>query len=152
MFRTYLFGSGANPYITTTQEADRAFRYRCRCRGWKITACAGDVFNVNDQELIVAWYDDNGITRAGLFHSRDALNDDLVSFAVDSYDYLILRVRGKSYHDRKASLVSLATELSNLDIAGLSYGDMAEINDFFAQEARRYGLLCEFRENGVIWG
>ena len=33
---------------------------------------------------------------------------------------------------------------------GLSYGELAEWQDHFAGLGRRYGLLTEFRDNGII--
>lgn len=31
-----------------------------------------------------------------------------------------------------------------------SYGDLAEWDDYFYRLGKRYGLLTEFRENGII--
>ena len=31
-----------------------------------------------------------------------------------------------------------------------SYGELAYFSDYFETKARRYGLLREFRENGII--
>lgn len=30
-----------------------------------------------------------------------------------------------------------------------SYGELAELQSYFEQQGRRYGLLREFRENGI---
>ena len=31
-----------------------------------------------------------------------------------------------------------------------SYGELAEWQDYFTKKARRYGLVQEFKENGII--
>ena len=31
-----------------------------------------------------------------------------------------------------------------------SYGELAYVSDYFETKARRYGLVKEFRENGII--
>lgn len=33
---------------------------------------------------------------------------------------------------------------------GYSWGEIAEIQAYFEKQAKRYGLLKEFRENGII--
>lgn len=32
----------------------------------------------------------------------------------------------------------------------LSYGELADVADYFQRLAKRYGLTAEFRENGII--
>ena len=58
-------------------------------------------------------------------------------------------IHGKSYQEQKESARDVAIEWSNSDTSGLSYGEMNIIWDWFDRMARRYGLLREFRENGI---
>lgn len=74
-------------------------------------------------------------------------------FFSPSYDdkYIIpLRVRGRNYAERKADLEAQAVDYSHVfsDMI-ISWGESAYISDFFERNGRRYGLLREFRENGI---
>ena len=56
-----------------------------------------------------------------------------------------------SYKDKKAAVRDEAIEFSNdCGELGLSWWDVAHISDHFETLGRRYGLLREFRENGII--
>lgn len=60
------------------------------------------------------------------------------------------RVPGRTYAARKASLRQLAINYQNANTDGLSWEECTKISDFFAKNAKRYGLTEEFRENGII--
>ena len=55
-----------------------------------------------------------------------------------------------SYQRNKARAIELAQnwqyDFANHDY---SYGELAEYQEFFTSLGRRYGLLTEFRENGI---
>lgn len=65
--------------------------------------------------------------------------------------FIPLIVSGKTYQERKADLQNKAIEWSNNQgtYATWSYGELAIIQGFFEKNAKRYGLLREFRENCV---
>lgn len=52
------------------------------------------------------------------------------------------------YQKRKAEVREEAIEYSYSE-EELSYGELAEKNDYFKRLGRRYGLLREFRENAI---
>lgn len=52
------------------------------------------------------------------------------------------------YQKRKAEVREEAIEYSYSE-EELSYGELAEKNDYFERLGRRYGLLREFRENAI---
>ena len=52
------------------------------------------------------------------------------------------------YKKRKAEVREEAIEYSYSD-EELSYGELAEIQDYFRRLGKRYGLLREFRENAI---
>lgn len=55
-----------------------------------------------------------------------------------------------NYEYGKALLRDFAIEWQyNFSELDYSYGEMAIYNDFFATFGKRYGLLREFRENGI---
>ena len=61
-------------------------------------------------------------------------------------------VKGSTYKERKESLRDLALDYQLYECensGGLSYGELAEIQEFFETNGKRYGLLREFRENGI---
>lgn len=69
---------------------------------------------------------------------------------VDNIKMLDLKISGKTYAERKNSLEELAKDWQT-NFAGLdwSYGELAEIGDFFYKNGKRYGLLGEFKENCI---
>lgn len=52
------------------------------------------------------------------------------------------------YQKRKAEVREEAIEYSYSE-EELSYGELAEKNDYFERLGRRYGLLREFKENAI---
>lgn len=55
------------------------------------------------------------------------------------------------YYEKKAIIESEAIEWQHkfADIS-MSYGDFAKVCTYFYKQGKRYGLLTEFRENGII--
>lgn len=55
------------------------------------------------------------------------------------------------YNKRKAATRNKAIELQNeVNKLSLSWWDVCHMADHFERLGRRYGLLREFRENGII--
>lgn len=64
---------------------------------------------------------------------------------------ILFQVKGKTYKERQAHLRDLAIEFQSADTEGLSWGEYAVITvGFFVKNAKRYGLIKEFKENGII--
>lgn len=64
---------------------------------------------------------------------------------------MVLKISGKTYAEKKENLRELAKEsqiLSNEE--ALSWGELAEMYTFFEKNAKKYGLIKEFRENAII--
>lgn len=61
-----------------------------------------------------------------------------------------LEVIGKTYSERREYLRDLAIDIQGADNGGMSYGEYAILVYFFDKNARHYGLMKEFRENGII--
>ena len=59
------------------------------------------------------------------------------------------RVPGKTYAEKQSNLQDKAIEFQYADEGGLSWSEFAEVTDFFARYGKRFGLLREFRENGI---
>ncbi len=61
-----------------------------------------------------------------------------------------LTIHGSTYAQRRDSLRTMVQEIQTADNGGLSYSEAATLNDYFTRQARRYGLLTEFRDNCII--
>lgn len=68
----------------------------------------------------------------------------------ENIETLDFTIKGKNYQERKGYLENIAIDYSN-NFASLSwsYGELAEIGNWFYENGKRYGLLREFRENGI---
>ena len=73
-----------------------------------------------------------------------------------SPEYLISRVinterlPGKTYADKKALLRDQAIDYSLQNNFVIYGSDLVEIGAYFEKYGKRYGLIKEFRENGII--
>ena len=65
------------------------------------------------------------------------------------FDGVLFEVRGNTYQERKAEVREIAIRYQNMSVGGLSYGELAVIENWFERFGKRYGLLTEFRENGI---
>lgn len=94
--------------------------------------------------------DSAGIETAKIYYnSRDWFND---SFSPD-YDYNMIsfKITGKTYAERKESARALAIDFQNLFSSMVLYwGDLATVGGYLERVAKRYGLITEFKENGII--
>lgn len=63
-----------------------------------------------------------------------------------------LTVHGKTYADRKEDVHNKAIDYQNIPALGMSLymSEVATFGEYFATQGKRYGLLSEFRENGII--
>lgn len=59
------------------------------------------------------------------------------------------KVKGKTYADRKEFVRDLAINYSNNQACGLSWSEVAYVDDMFYTLGKRYGLLKEFKENCI---
>ena len=60
-----------------------------------------------------------------------------------------LAIHGRTYRDRQSSLRELAIDIQRDDQGGLSWGECQALGNFFERNARKLGLLSEFRENAI---
>ena len=65
--------------------------------------------------------------------------------------YTKTKIKGKTYNERKEFIRNLAKEYQydNTNIS-LSYYELYIITNYFYSKAKRYGLVKEFKENGII--
>lgn len=69
----------------------------------------------------------------------------------ENIEMLDFKISGKTYQERKASLQDLAIEWqTRFAWWGWSYSELGEMGSYFYENAKRYGLVKEFKENAII--
>lgn len=67
------------------------------------------------------------------------------------YDTLIFEVVGGDYSSKKASLQDIAQKFYCMFMdCAISQGELLKIQDWLYCKAARFGLVKEFKENGII--
>lgn len=85
---------------------------------------------------------------SGVVHSYRELWSE--TFAPIDWEILILdRIKGGTYAEKKEQVHELAVQYSYMMDIPMSWYDVSEIGAWFEKYGRRYGLLEEFRENGI---
>ena len=93
---------------------------------------------------------EQGKKSSRLFQSWDSFHEATFSPEVEIVAMLPLMVHGNTYAERRESLRQLAIDVHANDDGGLAWSEYTLIGDFFERNAKQLGLVCEFRENGVI--
>lgn len=104
-------------------------------------------YELNGKEYFDLYFEDT-------FHIGDdgwkIWHEDTFSPNTKNIELLEFKIKGKTYQERKGSLKDIAIEWSNnFSQYNWSYGELAEIQDFFYEKGKKYGLLKEFRENAI---
>lgn len=100
--------------------------------------------------LFAAYKEPYGKVDGGLYNTHEQYFRDTFSPDCEIIDCMELKVKGKTYKERKAYLKELAKRSQNI-ISELSLLDeeFCTLSDFFELNGRRYGLLQEFRYNCI---
>ena len=97
-----------------------------------------------------AFVDPYGKLHSNLYFDLELYRADTFSPDTEFLSAIDFKISGKSYVDRKEAARNIANNFQDAEKPGLSYRELAMIGDYFAQIARRFGLVQEFRENGII--
>lgn len=89
----------------------------------------------NNSNLFDTWQD---------FHTATFSPLTVVNFVTD------FRISGADYKSRKAAAAELAKDFMLNDCGGLTWGEYNLICNFFVKIGKRYGLMKEYRENGIL--
>ena len=83
-------------------------------------------------------------------YGYDAWHKDTFSPTCEDIAILDFKIGGKTYQERKNNLEELAKDWQ-YNFAGLewSYGELYEIQNYFYENAKRYGLVKVFKENAI---
>ena len=110
----------------------------------------------------VSYIEPNGTAIQKIYHNRWSSNlyfTDTFNPHAEGVTLVNFKLSGNTYQARKNALRGLIIDLENafadfndLDNIkiGLSYSELADISNYIEEQARRYGLLTEFKQEGVI--
>ena len=100
-------------------------------------------------ELILANINDNARIYCGVNRWSDFYRDTFSPSTV--FDFVVLgSISGKTYAERKENARQKAVDVSLFDCGGLSWWECSELESYFEKLAHRFGLVREFKENGII--
>lgn len=85
-----------------------------------------------------------------IYYNWELFHSDTWNPTSEIITEILFKISGKTYQERKESLRNLAIEYQTSDTSGLSWGELATIENFFEINAKRYGLVKEFKENCII--
>lgn len=67
------------------------------------------------------------------------------------FDFVVFgNLKGKTYAEKKQEVRDKAIEFQRIDEGGLSYGEYAMIAEYFETYGKRYGLMREFKNEGIL--
>ena len=92
----------------------------------------------------------DGEEKCGLYYGsagRAQFRED--TFRAGLTEIIPFCVSGKSYTERRECVRATATRFSSEAAPGLSWSEISSICAWFEKQGRQYGLLREFRENGI---
>jgi hypothetical protein len=104
--------------------------------------------------MFIGRYDVDGRDYFNLYYKNkngwDEWHKDTFSPNCENIEMLDFKISGKTYKERQASLRDLAIEWqTRFAWYGWSYGELSEMQSYFYENAKRYGLLKEFKENAI---
>ena len=85
-----------------------------------------------------------------IYYNWDLFHKDTFSPLTKDIKLLVFKIKGKTYKEKKESLQELAIDWQ-LNFSGLSwsYAEIATIQEYFYRNAKKYGLVKEFKENAI---
>ena len=100
--------------------------------------------------IFAAYHDENGNERATTFDFWDQVHNFFFSPCLDPVFVTDFRVSGKTYQERKENARNIAMDVQAFSWPGLYWSEYAEIQNELHEIGKKYGLLNEFRRDGVI--
>ena len=92
----------------------------------------------------------NGISNEAMYYCWGDVHRATFSPDIETVAILEFKTHGKTYAERRENLRALAVDFSNACTGDLYYTDVENIITWFEKSAARYGLVREFKENGLI--
>lgn len=102
-------------------------------------------------KFIGMFINSNKEIQKNIYYNYDLWHKDTWTPGVEILAYIPLKVSGKNYNEKQEDLRQKAIEYQKtLLFCFWSCSETVEITDFFYKNGKRYGLLREFKENGII--
>jgi hypothetical protein len=100
--------------------------------------------------ILAAYKDPNGKINGGLYSTYEPYIKETFSPECEELNSIELKVKGKTYSECKNCLEELAKSYQIIaSELPLTYGEVYLLGNFFEHNGKKYGLLQEFRENGI---
>ena len=96
------------------------------------------------KSIIIA---NDGKTTSTYFYSKSVVKE---LNRINNPCLVLGKLTGKTRQEKKSDLEEKARFYQLIDIGGLSWGEVSEIENYFRTYGKRYGLIKEFKENGII--
>ena len=104
--------------------------------------------------MFIGYYELEEKENFNIYYGSDGWNlfhNETFSPYTKNIKVLQFKIQGKNYKERKEHLKDIAIDFQlNFSALSWSYGELAEIYNYFETNGRRYGLLKEFKENCII--
>lgn len=104
-------------------------------------------------KFLAVFDDPSGERHLGIYYSWSEYHKD--TWNPECKQILLMdpsTVKGKTYIEKKRKFHDLAVEFSNYrsELYPLTYSENQVIAEFFERYAKRYGLVRELKENGIL--
>lgn len=100
--------------------------------------------------LYAAYKTAEGVTASRIFDTWPEYHAATFSPETEVKTLIPFEVRGATYQERKSNVEETAQRFQTEEAPGLTWGELAAICDWFSEQGKKYGLLREFYDNGVI--
>lgn len=99
---------------------------------------------------MIAIYYNEETNSGGLCYSYGELYR--ATFTPEEWEIVILDKLKGNYNNKQAALrdKAIATQQAIASLDYIGYNELIDIEQYFTKYGKRYGLLKEFRENGII--
>ena len=97
-------------------------------------------------------YKENNDLKTDFISNQDFIQKFLFSADAALIKFIDLSISEKDYISRKNHVRDIAMNFQDLFIDGfdMSYDDLFGFSAYFEKQAKKYGLVHEFKENGII--
>lgn len=99
--------------------------------------------------MIYTTLEENGTKTGFLFNSYDDFFAATFSPEINITCYIDFKIHGKTYAERKTHAAEIVKEFQAKQAPGLSWGEALKIQFYFDNLAHRFGLVEEFKNNGI---
>ena len=100
--------------------------------------------------FIAIWKDEQKNLCGGIFFNHELFYRETFNPETEIVTIIDFKIHGGSYAERKNDAQNLAIQWSwHMGDFEFSWGEIAYISHYFEKIGKRYGLLTEFRENGI---